>query len=67
MTPQAGGLAVNDNEVVWRCRCEHHSLLIKKQPSSPMIGTNGNPQARNLFKIIGCLQERKGLRFKIRR
>jgi hypothetical protein len=30
-----------------------------------MFGPNGNPQARNLFKIIGYLQEREGLHLKI--
>ncbi len=32
-----------------------------------MFGTNGNLQARNLFEIIGCLQERERLRLKIMR
>ena len=31
-----------------------------------MLGPNGNPQARNLFEIIGCLQERAGLHLKVR-
>ena len=31
-----------------------------------MLGPNGNPQARNLFEIIGCLQEREGLHLKVR-
>ena len=31
-----------------------------------MLGPNGNLQARNLFEIIGCLQEREGLRLKVR-
>lgn len=26
-----------------------------------MLGPDGNPQARNLFEIICCLQEREGL------
>ena len=30
-----------------------------------MFGPNGNPQARNLFEIIGCLQEREGLHLKV--
>ncbi len=25
-----------------------------------MFGPHGNPQARNLFEIIGCLQQREG-------
>ena len=43
ITPQTGRLAVNDDEVVWQCRCEHHSLLIKKQPSSLMGQRGGDP------------------------
>ena len=31
-----------------------------------MLGPNGNPQARNLFEIIRCLQEREGLHLKVR-
>ena len=30
-----------------------------------MFGPNGNPQARNLFEIIRCLQEREGLHLKV--
>jgi len=30
-----------------------------------MFGPRGNPQARNLFEIIGCLQEREGVRLKV--
>ena len=30
-----------------------------------MISPNGNPQARNLFKIICCLQEHEGLHLKV--
>ena len=30
-----------------------------------MLGPNGNPQARNLFEIINCLQEREGLHLKV--
>ncbi len=41
--------------------------LIAKSPKSlmRMFGPNGNPQARNLFKIIGHLQKREGLHLKI--
>jgi hypothetical protein len=41
--------------------------LTKKSPKSlmRMFGTNGNPQARNLFEIIGYLQKREGLHLKI--
>ena len=31
-----------------------------------MFGPKGNPQARNLFEIIGHLQKRKGLHFELR-
>ena len=30
-----------------------------------MLGPHGNPQARNLFQIIGCLQKREGLQRKV--
>ena len=41
--------------------------LTKKSPKSlmRMFGPTGNPQARNLFEIIGYLQEREGLHLKI--
>ena len=41
--------------------------LTAKSPKSlmRMFGPNGNPQARNLFAIIGCLQEREGLHLKV--
>ena len=41
--------------------------LTDKSPKSlmRMFGPNGNPQARNLFEIIGCLQQREGLRLKV--
>ena len=41
--------------------------LTEKSPKSlmRMFGPNGNPQARNLFEIIGCLQEREGLHLKV--
>ena len=31
-----------------------------------MFGPAGNPQARNLFEIIGCLQRREGLHLEVR-
>ena len=42
--------------------------LMDKSPKSlmRMLGPHGNPQARNLFEIIGCLQEREGLHLKVR-
>jgi len=30
-----------------------------------MLGPHSNPQARNLFQIIGCLQKREGLQLKV--
>ena len=41
--------------------------LTAKSPKSlmRMFGPNGNPQARNLFEIIGHLQKREGLYLKI--
>ena len=30
-----------------------------------MLGPNGNPQARNLFEVIGCLQKQEGLQLKV--
>ena len=30
-----------------------------------MLGPHGNPQARNLFEVIGQLQKAEGLRFEI--
>ena len=42
--------------------------LTEKSPKSlmRMLGPHGNPQARNLFEIIGCLQQREGLHLKVR-
>ena len=41
--------------------------LTEKSPKSlmRMFGPNGNPQARNLFEIIGCLQKREGLHLRV--
>lgn len=41
--------------------------LTAKSPKSlmRMFGPSGNPQARNLFEVIGCLQECEGLRLKV--
>ena len=38
-----------------------------KSPKSlmRMLSPSGNPQARNLFEIINCLQEREGLHLKV--
>jgi hypothetical protein len=42
--------------------------LTDKSPKSlmRMFGPGGNPQARNLFEIIGFLQKREGLRLEVR-
>ena len=42
--------------------------MTRKSPRSlmRMLGPNGNPQARNLFEIIGCLQEREGVHLEVR-
>jgi hypothetical protein len=39
-----------------------------KSPKSlmRMFGPRGNPQARNLFEIIGCLLKREGVHFEVR-
>ena len=41
--------------------------LTDKSPKSlmRMFGPEGNPQARNLFEIIGQLQKREGLQLKV--
>jgi hypothetical protein len=31
-----------------------------------MLGPSGNPQARNLFEIVRYLQQKEGIRFKLR-
>ena len=42
--------------------------LTQKSPKSlmRMFGPRGNPQAHNLFEILGYLQEREGVHFEIR-
>ncbi len=42
--------------------------LTNKSPKSlmRMFGPRGNPQARNLFEIIGYLQKREGIHFTVR-
>ncbi|MCY4471119.1 MAG: transcriptional regulator [Thiotrichales bacterium] len=41
--------------------------LTTKSPKSlmRMFSPSGNPQARNLFEVIGCLQEHEGLHFEV--
>jgi hypothetical protein len=31
-----------------------------------MLGPSGNPYARNLFKIVSCLQKKAGVQFKLK-
>ena len=47
---------------------EELAILTRKSPKSlmRMLGPGGNPQARNLFEIIGHLQEREGLHLEVR-
>ena len=42
--------------------------MTRKSPKSlmRMLSPSGNPQARNLFEIIGCLQEREGVHLVVR-
>ena len=42
--------------------------MTHKSPKSlmRMLSPNGNPQARNLFEIIGCMQEREGVHLEVR-
>ena len=41
--------------------------LTAKSPKSlmRMFGPNGNPQARNLFEVIGRLQQREGIHLEV--
>ena len=41
--------------------------MTRKSPKSlmRMLGAQGNPQARNLFEIIDCLQQREGVRLRV--
>jgi len=40
----------------------------KRSPKSlmRMLGPKGNPQARNLFEIVACLQENEGVHLEVR-
>jgi len=46
---------------------EKLAWITRKSPKSlmRMLGPKGNPQARNLFEIIGCLQKKAGVRLEI--
>jgi len=41
---------------------------VKRSPKSlmRMLGPSGNPQARNLFEIVGYLQRKETIRFRVR-
>ena len=41
--------------------------LTDRSPKSlmRMLGPHGNPQAQNLFRIIGCLQQHEGFHLKV--
>lgn len=41
--------------------------LTDKQPKSlmRMLGPNGNPQARNLFAVIDCVQRQEGIQLEV--
>ncbi|MDP6429244.1 MAG: hypothetical protein QF393_14600 [Rhodospirillales bacterium] len=47
---------------------EELSTITKKSPKSlmRMFGPAGNPQAKNLFEIIGLLQKREGVHLQVR-
>jgi DNA-binding phage protein len=44
------------------------AAVIRKSPKSlmRMLGPNGNPQARNLFKIFAYLQKKEGVELQVR-
>lgn len=46
---------------------EELAEVTDKSPKSlmRMLSPKGNPQARNLFKIIGCLQKKEGVKLEI--
>ncbi len=41
--------------------------LTRRQPKSlmRMFGPNGNPRARSLYEVIGCLQQHEGLHLRV--
>ncbi len=47
---------------------EELAALTRRSPKSlmRMLGPAGNPQARNLFEIMACLQKREGVRLELR-
>ena len=46
---------------------EELASRVDKPPKSlmRMFGSQGNPQARNLFDVIGCLQEHEGVHLEV--
>ena len=42
--------------------------LTQKQPKSlmRMLSPNGNPHARNLFEVIGCIQRYEGFQLEVK-
>ncbi len=47
---------------------EELGALTNKQPKSlmRMFGPSGNPQARNLFEVIGHMQQHEGVQLEVR-
>ena len=47
---------------------EELGLRTDRQPKSlmRMFGPTGNPQARNLFEVIGCIQQHEGVRLEVK-
>lgn len=52
-----------------RCGCGFQEVAGQTNKSSKslmrMPGPHGNPQVRNLFQIIGCLQKRESVQLKV--
>ena len=46
---------------------EQLGLLTERQPKGlmRMFGPSGNPQARNLFQVIACLQDYEGIHLEV--
>ena len=47
---------------------EELGAILQMSPKSliRMFGSRGNPQARNLFDVVACLQRKEGLRLEVR-
>ncbi len=47
---------------------EELGLRTDRQPKSlmRMFGPTGNPQARNLFEVIDCIQQHEGVRLEVK-